>query len=303
MASIKQDLQYISYTLENNDNFYLTGYKVLNKQERMGLLPCKMLKYNGHIRLLYPVSKYTSVAICAENWEMADVLVYIRKLLQTVLDIRENGFIQLETVDFDVAHMFVSTSNAKLYLIALPVTRISELHRSTAWLQELKNAFITMIELSKNSDSVSLKRLKNKIIACDEILVEIPQIIDRFIREESEIFHTEQLNAVQKTDKKKVYLNLTNISKNISILIDKDEFVIGKNMSKVDGLVDVSNTISRVHCKVYRKADGCYVQDLHSSNHTYVNGRMLTADELIKIENGDILRLAEIEFSVQTAES
>lgn len=302
MASIKQDLQYISYTLENNDSFFLTGYKVLNKQEKMGLIPCKTVRYNGHIKLLYPVSKYTSVAVCAESWEIADVLVYIRKLRQSVQDIRENGFIQLETVDFDVSHMFVDMSNAKLYLIALPVTQISELNRSMSWLLELKSAFISMIELSKNSDSDRLKRLKNRIIDCEAVMEEIPQIIDRFIREESESFHTEQLNIIQKIHSKQIYLNSQNISKTISILIDKDEFVIGKNISKVDGLVDVSNTISRVHCKIYRRSDGFYVQDMHSSNHTYVNGRMLTADELGKIEVGDILRLAEIEFLVQAAD-
>ena len=56
-------------------------------------------------------------------------------------------------------------------------------------------------------------------------------------------------------------------------------------------------TVSRIHAKFYKEADGWYVEDLNSTNGTYANDKRITTKT--KIENGDIIKLSlSIAFKV-----
>ncbi|MFZ8861809.1 MAG: FHA domain-containing protein [Thermocrinis sp.] len=56
-------------------------------------------------------------------------------------------------------------------------------------------------------------------------------------------------------------------------------------------------TVSRIHAKFYKEADGWYVEDLNSTNGTYANDKRIT--KKTKIENGDIIKLSlSIAFKV-----
>lgn len=49
--------------------------------------------------------------------------------------------------------------------------------------------------------------------------------------------------------------------------------------------------VSRVHCRVFRAPEGWAVQDLNSSNGTYVDGRRLAPNEVVNIHRGSELCL------------
>jgi len=49
-------------------------------------------------------------------------------------------------------------------------------------------------------------------------------------------------------------------------------------------------TVSRIHAKFYKEADEWYVEDLNSTNGTYVNDKRITTKT--KIEDGDIIKLS-----------
>ena len=73
--------------------------------------------------------------------------------------------------------------------------------------------------------------------------------------------------------------------------VNRDEFTIGRKESQVDGLISFNKMIGRVHCKVN------YIKG--SANGTYVNKVRITPNEPCRIENGDIVRLANSEFRVE----
>lgn len=54
--------------------------------------------------------------------------------------------------------------------------------------------------------------------------------------------------------------------------------------------------ISRRHCMISRKGAGLYLQDMNSSNHTYLNGQRVTGTQALK--NGDIIRMGDTEVRV-----
>jgi len=54
--------------------------------------------------------------------------------------------------------------------------------------------------------------------------------------------------------------------------------------------------VSRQHAVLYWEGDQLYVKDLGSTNGTFVNGRPVTAGQVV---NGDVLAMGNAKISVQ----
>lgn len=73
-------------------------------------------------------------------------------------------------------------------------------------------------------------------------------------------------------------------------------WVIGKMKGCVDlALEDAS--ISRMHARIFEKEGKICLEDLHSTNGTFHNGILLKAEKEVALEDGDIIRFAEVEFT------
>jgi len=88
----------------------------------------------------------------------------------------------------------------------------------------------------------------------------------------------------------------------IMFRIGEDEFVIGQKAELVDGVIDFNRTVSRRHCKVSFKAGQYYVEDLNSSNGTYLNGAGIESGKAAAIKIGDYIRIANMDFIVKGSE-
>lgn len=80
------------------------------------------------------------------------------------------------------------------------------------------------------------------------------------------------------------------------IVIDKEQFIIGKERAKVDYCVTGNRTVSRVHAMIFRRDDGFYIQDNNSTNRTFINGTPIQPMTEIKINVGDEIRLSDENF-------
>lgn len=81
------------------------------------------------------------------------------------------------------------------------------------------------------------------------------------------------------------------------VLIDKEEFVIGKS-SSANYVIQDNVTISRRHAMIKKTEEGYYLEDMGSSNHTYIDGMMIT--EPVKLVSGTIFQLSRemFEFTI-----
>ena len=74
-----------------------------------------------------------------------------------------------------------------------------------------------------------------------------------------------------------------------SYYLDKTEISVGRDLSNEISVPD--SEISRRHARFIVKADGVYIEDLGSTNGTFLNGVRLSAPKLLA--NGDLITLAD----------
>lgn len=81
------------------------------------------------------------------------------------------------------------------------------------------------------------------------------------------------------------------------IILDKNEFLIGKSKEYCDYAAEDNNAVSRRHAKIINRNDRFFIYDLKSTNKTYVNEKPITAEENYEIFAGNQLRLANENFT------
>lgn len=92
---------------------------------------------------------------------------------------------------------------------------------------------------------------------------------------------------------------LTRVRNREQIVIDKPLFRIGKERSYVDYFIGDNPAVSRSHANISVRQDGCYIEDTNSTNHTYVNDKMIVSGSAVKLEQGARIRLGNEEFVFQ----
>lgn len=77
--------------------------------------------------------------------------------------------------------------------------------------------------------------------------------------------------------------------------INQKEFTIGKLKNGSDLFIP-SHTVSRHHAKITMKDNRYYLQDLHSLNHTFLNGKKLIPEKEYPLEDGDMICFDDKKF-------
>lgn len=84
----------------------------------------------------------------------------------------------------------------------------------------------------------------------------------------------------------------------VNILLYREETRIGKEGRQADVCID-RDVISRVHAKILRREEEYFLMDLDSTNGTYINGKRLGGDGMEKLQQGDRISFADLEYIFQ----
>lgn len=74
--------------------------------------------------------------------------------------------------------------------------------------------------------------------------------------------------------------------------------ILGRTTGPHSNLLGQFPVISSKHAKVELLGDEWFITDLHSSNKSYLNGKVITPDVPVRLTDGDTLVLANIPFTV-----
>ncbi len=90
---------------------------------------------------------------------------------------------------------------------------------------------------------------------------------------------------------------LTRTKNGDKIKINADNFVIGKEKSRVNYCVSDNTSVSRTHARFTVKGGATYITDLKATNGTYVNNVRLQPNQETKLNPGDKIALSDEEFT------
>lgn len=84
-----------------------------------------------------------------------------------------------------------------------------------------------------------------------------------------------------------------------AIVLNKNQFILGKSQALADFSIPDNQTISRKHAMLFEDNGGWYVDDLNSLNGTCVNGKKVIPGQPVRLQSGDEITLADEVFLVQ----
>lgn len=82
-----------------------------------------------------------------------------------------------------------------------------------------------------------------------------------------------------------------------NIRINSANFIIGKERAKVSYCVMDNTSVSRTHATIRNRGGVAYLADMNATNGTFVNGVRLNPGQEMALKNGDIILLADEEFT------
>jgi hypothetical protein len=84
--------------------------------------------------------------------------------------------------------------------------------------------------------------------------------------------------------------------------LEKDSFLIGKKQQEVDGYLPEA-TVSRVHARIQQSDGDCYLEDMNSTNGTFLNGERLEYHQKARLEQGDRIAFGTVEYQFEWGSS
>lgn len=109
------------------------------------------------------------------------------------------------------------------------------------------------------------------------------------------IGETTVLTATQNPNKM-IAPHLIRKKNNEKISLNKPVFRVGKERSYVDYFIGDNTAISRSHANIITRNGEYFVVDTNSTNHTFVNGKMIQSNVETAISDGDNIRFANEDF-------
>ena len=296
LVKVKDVVQNVAYTLNNENLFLMTGYKVMKSKERSGFAKCEKLTYNGKIQLLYFTADLKPVSSVLPTIDGDAFLSVIAGIMQSVIDTKNNGFLMCQNFDLSFDRIFVDINTLNVYLIYLPLnvqqTDMPTFERMFR-MHLIKLITTTMPVLSVTAESICAG-LSNGALSLENIYMHICANCQLLNRRNSA-----SSNGSGDSNQQRLTLTSVNTANQVRFEVNKQEFVIGRNPGETDGTITFDRAVGRVHCKLTYQNGEYFIVDLGSANGTYVNRTRIEPFRLCPLKAGDALRIADIDFSVK----
>lgn len=273
------------YVLQESKYFSGTDYKVLQSQKNGIFIPCMKMMYNGKIELFYITEDYRPMSAMFEGITPDILINIIVNMFGSMVEVRNNGFLQSQNIDVSWEKIFVDTATLKVKLVYLPV-HVKLFSSYPEFENELRSNLVKLI---------------NRVIAAPNARLDklVPDLVNGSMSIE-DIYHKHKGAVILPIAPSDDTLKLVamNAPEHIEILMDKQKIIIGKKAELVDAAITFNKMISRKHCSVTRNKDGYYITDEGSANGTYVNRVKLIPHQPKAIKRGDIIRMADSDFQI-----
>lgn len=298
---------HLSCILDEGEHVSALGMKMLSQMKDSRVISAAQVVYNGRDKLIYRTEDLETVASISSYITAVNKLVIVIGLAKLIKQLDESAFLDKEFLEVEPEEIYINPANGMPGFIVAPITGsttgmlrrhwMERLYRSLSFLlfagdgavpDDLKE-LVTMLERQSLEENNSGELNISDLIAICNYVVE--NFADRTIENADDITQTSRGGREARLSYSGRYGNFT-------LFAMKNDFVIGKSPD-CDGKIPFNNAISRRHGCLNIEPSGVFYTDLGSSNHSYLNGRMLNPEQKVAIASGDTLRLADMDFVVE----
>ena len=273
-----QNSQNVTYLINDDSLFMLTGYKVLKSQTTSGFIKCAKLLHNGKIKLVYFTSGQRTLESIMPSLNADTFLPVLKEFLSIILEINNNGFLYCQNLDLSLDKIFIDQSNLTANLIYLQLN--SQPVEFAVFENKLRKKIIQLISSAPSLKASGLGQVCAELSNTSGSMSNLYEFISDAIQPEL------MFSAMDDTTR-------------AEFRIKKPEFLIGRNASCVDGVLGANRAFGRVHCKIVFQRGSYGIVDLGSINGTYVNESLIAPQETRPIKNGDVVRIADSSFLIR----
>ena len=291
----------VAFELADSELFYMTGFKVIQNFPGGGLLSAYRTRLNGRIRLVFDVDELVSVTSLIDKMTPDQFCMMMLSLVSLCERINSNGFIHGENVCLEEDMIFVDRSTWQARLIYVPLKPGVDLtvqqDSFDTHLVELLWRMMTMHSTVMDSRSRQVLNLlgtgNRDISQIKDILVSagVKQAAgDGDIRNE--------YGAQGSPDS--LILERIGGSQSLLLHIPANGAVIGKDDTYSQILIP-DPSVSKKHCHIRKEGSVWLLEDLQSTNHTWVGEGSAPMAPFTprEIRPGDRVKIARFTFMVK----
>ncbi|MCR5772078.1 MAG: FHA domain-containing protein [Butyrivibrio sp.] len=306
--NINKSFSHISYTLDNEEYSKL-ALKMLAGSKSLNIIKPVNIRNNGARRFMYSVKDLSELTSVCSGLDEGSICLILSRYKGVIREIESQTFLKKKFLELEPDRIFIDSTTREVKFIIVPAFSDSESDSHRIFLEK-NYSFISRI--FGNRESFVDRRLQDLSKICVDIKgkkeddtsrIEWLEKLFAYISKEYD------QNCVIKEDDadisdiensmkiKEIELNYDGEYGIFTFYITKKTFFIGKSDGN-DGILAMNPAVSRTHCRIDIDGDKVYITDLGSSNHTYIDGLMITDDQNVLLKDGSVLRIADMDFKV-----
>lgn len=280
----------LAYVLNDHSNFLPTEYKVMLNQDNTSFVDCMKILYNGKIELFYLTNQYKTLYSLIPNLSPDNFLMILGNLFTNIISAKSIGFLSCQNIDISLENIYINPTTYKVSLIYFPLN----IHLFDDYLSFENELRTSIVKLINSASNLSDPRVSQLAFDLSDGTLTLEDLCNKV---KGKSINKKIMKPVVNQETI-LHLVAMNVPGRIEVIVNKNEFVIGKKKAAVDGCFTFNDLISRVHCKINKTDNGYTITDLKSANGTYVNNVRLMPNKPYPIKDKDIVRLANSNFQI-----
>ncbi|GFI23082.1 hypothetical protein IMSAGC011_01859 [Lachnospiraceae bacterium] len=287
-----------SYTLEKECSLNQMEYKVMQSQNGSEFVNCMSVLFNGKNQLLYMPGELKTLLSMSRGIDEEDFITIIASLLGCVADIKRNGFLSCQNIEVASDKIYVDPITYSIRLIYVPIQpKIYEDY--TSFEDDLRMGITRIINSEFNMHGKKIQQLYYDLY---DRSVKLEDLYEKIRKKNTDNHQVSKKESEKISGVKRMRLTALDAPIHTVIEVNQDTLSIGRNASMSDVAVNFNSAIGRKHCTILRNTSFFMVKDENSVNGTFVNNVKVLPGQIRRLDDGDVISLANTKFKVKIYE-
>lgn len=269
------------FILNSADMLDREALEALREGTAAGLLPCKTVRYNEKIKLMYYPDACEPLAEVLEDMTPAEVSEAAEGILQRVQALLQLPALSPENVVWDMESIYLD-GDGGIWLLCLPAAVPADAMQDQIYARRLYALLEDMFEQTEGGEE-TVRQIRHQKEKAFGDWADLQEALRRHTPEEYEA----------------LVLRSVNTPRALTFRIDHDVFLIGSETGEADGLILGVEDIEPQHAEIGWNDICYYVKDLGSRAGTFVNDQKIVPGAEVPIGQGTVLRFADCTFTVE----